>query len=121
MNAKENTLKLLSLLLLTELLALSSAEAFLGWGKYPSKMDALEACYKWIDNGPTKTISRNVPLSDEVKTIMLKAAIDEFEKRQIERARRKMDVEVPIRKCQYEGTTRQFIGIDENSKKYFRY
>ena len=107
--------------LLLVLAAAQPSYAFLGWGKHPSKMDAREACDKWIDNGPMKTISKNVQLSDEVKTIMLKAARDEFEKRQIERARRKMDVEVPIRKCRLEGETRQFIGIDENHKKYFRY
>jgi len=171
MNAKENTLKLLSLLLLTELLALSSAEAFFGWGKYPSKMDAREACEKWIDNGPTRTVNKDVSLPSSEKASMYKKAREEYEKAMagirnynrenpnayedqnkrwieggrrginpglidrkdiaeklyaierssIERATRKMDVEVPIRKCRYEGTTRQFIGIDENSKKYFRY
>jgi len=157
--------------LLVTLAAAQPSYAFFGWGKYPSKMDAREACDKWIDNGPTRTVNKDVLLPSSETAPMYKKArekyerdmaeiryynrknpneneelnkrwieggrtginpafIDreeitkqlyEFEKRDIERASRKMDVEVPIRKCRYEGTTRQFIGIDENSKKYFRY
>ena len=74
MNAKENILKLLSPLLLTELLAPSSATAFFGWGKYPSKMDAGEACDKWIDNGPTRTVNKDVSLPSSETAPMYKKA-----------------------------------------------
>ena len=56
-------LNLLSLLLLTQLLVPSSAEAFFGWGKFPSRLEAEEACDKWVKDGAIETYKTEAPLS----------------------------------------------------------
>lgn len=53
--------------------------AFFGWGKYPCKMDAREVCDKWIDNGPSRTVNKDVLLPSSETAPMYNKTKEEYE------------------------------------------
>jgi len=60
----KKTLILLSLTI-GPILLTPPSYAFWEWGKYPSRIDAKEACNKWVEKGPFETYKASVYLSKE--------------------------------------------------------
>ena len=74
--------KLLPLLLLTQLLASTPAEAFFGWGKFSSKMEAKAACDEWVKNGAIETYEAQVPLPKAERDERIRIAKETIDKQE---------------------------------------
>ena len=129
-----------TILLLSHLLVPPSAEAFFGFGKYPSKMEAKEACEEWRLKGRMETYTALVPLSkreiaelpitkeynEEIERLREKGASTRpltvsYKLRLLSQSSKPVLKESLVRKCVLEADTRQIIGIDKQHKKHFRY
>ena len=142
----------------------AQAFSFFGFGKYPSKMDAKEACFEWIKKGEKVEYKAEVPLSKSEREELYQVAYREHRKKlaeikdkqsedwrkpivegssikwnpydaqrkasetlleskmnEINNRMKTITKEEWVRTCIREIDTKQYIGIDRRSKKYFKY